>query len=1059
MCLCSHKVNLVNTKGFPVASTSNTHLGNYSPLLNALQATKQALAVVDSAGKVQWCSERFSALVVAKGDGINQSIFDCLRQRSCSPQSINQLTEALKCLKSDEFNLSLADDNGVPAIFAVDISPVNPESLVATEFCVSLTDVSELESLRVSVERTREQSNILFECVRAGKGEWQLLEGLISLGPRLAMMIGDQPTAWMKRPANDLLDRCHPEDAPHLKMQIEELIERRLERIHTEFRVKHEEGYWVAFLARGQVDARNEKGAPANISFVFIDVTDLRHQDSRWKHRAQLSSDWFWATDEKGNLSEISKEVAGLINGSLDDLLYKPLLEVLRLIGATPLDTLDMTQFGQRRVVKGRVVRLERAGLPTAWYELDATPRYDFRGEFIGYEGVGRNVTKRQMQELEVLEAKQIAEHSNKSKSVFLATMSHEIRTPMNGVLGMAEMLSTSVLDEEQAESVAIIRQSATHLLSLIDSILDFSKLEADRVEIEERQVHVDDVIYSLTDSLLPVAQAKGVQLRAFVDPNLPTLSLDDTRLRQVLNNFVGNAIKFSSSDEGNSGQVYLRAESNGSGLLKISVSDNGIGIAEEQVRSIFEAFTQAEVSTTRRFGGTGLGLAISKKLIELMGGMINVESKLGRGAVFTILLPMKVIAETSVKHKELAAKHCIVVGPDSQENKDLQFMLRNSGASAFLVGDMSAAFNAMNSVMRPTVYLHTAIENSEIAYAKALQSFEWAKEVSHLLVTDGTRKSLRMIEENIACVDWGRSAALVTAVSLMTQDRSQIPSSAGAAKKRLIGMGLPKSVQKLSASIKVLVAEDDPINQRVISRQLAHLGVQCDITQTGREALEMWMEDKHYSLILTDLHMPVMDGYELTRRIRSLESDNEHIPIVALTANAVTGETFEAYKAGIDLYLTKPILLADLSMAIATFAQDVGGKHVESDVSLATPMASTSFTEFADFDLQTVIGILGDDQALIRDLTDQYSNDLERVLNELFDALKKQDAKQSKFLAHRLKSSSRSVGALKLGKFFCDLENTPLVDSFEDTKATLETIFKAYKDSVLSAFPEMQSK
>jgi signal transduction histidine kinase/CheY-like chemotaxis protein/HPt (histidine-containing phosphotransfer) domain-containing protein len=1032
--------------------------------LSALQASNQPLVVVDSSGKIQCCSHLFSVLVAQMADSLkNQSLIDVLRRRACNAEAMTQLSETFKGLKTVDIQLKMQSGAGIPSDFCMNVTPLNTESLVATEFCVSFADMSELNSLRASVERTRQLNSVLFECVNAGMGEWRLAEGHISLGPRLAVMIGDDASAWVKRPVRDLFARCHPEDAPFLRLQIEELIDRKLERLHTEFRVKHEEGYWVAFLARGQVVGRDSSGAAQTVSFVFIDVTELRHHDSRWKHRAQLSSDWFWATDDKGNLSEISKEVAELVNCKIEDLLEKPLLEVLRLTRATPLEPVDIAQFGTKKVIKGRLVRVDRPGAASAWFELDATPRYDFRGDFIGYEGVGRNVTKRHLQELEVLEAKQLAEHSNKSKSVFLATMSHEIRTPMNGVLGMAEMLSTSMLDEEQSESVTIIRQSATHLLSLIDSILDFSKLEADRVEIEERQVHIDDLLYSLTDSLLPVATAKSVKLRAFSDPTLPCLMLDDTRLRQVLNNFIGNAIKFSSSDSDVGGEVYIRAEDNGAGLLKVSVKDNGIGIAPQQLASVFDAFHQAEVSTTRRFGGTGLGLAISKKLIDLMGGMINVESEVGKGSCFTLLLPMKVAGQASsqpvLTHKELTGKHCVVVGVDSQENKDLQFVLRNAGASAFLVGDTSAAFNAMNSVLRPTVFLHTSVGKSEAAYSKDLLSFTWAKEVSHLLVTDGTRKSLRMIEENIACADWGRPAMIANAVNLMTQDRSQIPSSAMAARKRLVGMGLPKAVEKLSSSIKVLVAEDDPINQRVISKQLAHLGVKVDIAQTGREALEMWMEDKNYSLILTDLHMPVMDGYELTRRIRSVESDDEHIPIIALTANAVTGETFEAYKAGIDLYLTKPILLADLSMAIATFAltdtPKFSGEHLPAQIT------DHEVETLPVFDLAAVIGILGDDVDLIKELTDQYVNDVESVFSEFDSALFSLDAKQCKFLAHRLKSSSRSVGAMQLGKLFSDIESDPEFTSRDQAQlksSEMHSLFEAYRVAISNSLKETQS-
>ncbi len=1048
-----------------LVSPTNQPFG--SSVLSALQGLQQPLALIDSAAKVHWHTAKLTALLgLPEPSMVNLSLIDAMRSKVHGTDVLKKITEALKSLKTSEFHVNLQNSEGTNLTFNVNISPVNPEVLVPTDFCVAFTDISEIEASKAGVEKTRQLNGVLFDCVNAGMGEWKLEDGNVSFGPRLAKMIGDSPSAWEERPTGDFFDRCHPEDLQFLSQQLEELVERKLDRIHSEFRVKHEEGFWVALLARGQVTARNAAGRPSALSFVFIDVTELRHEDSRWKHRAQLSSDWFWATDDSGNLSEISPDVASLLSCKVEDLLGKPLLEVLRLAGGVPLQPLDMTQFGKLKVIKGLLMRLDRPNMPASWFELDATPRYDFRGDFIGYEGVGRNVTKRQLQELELLEAKQVAEHSNKSKSVFLATMSHEIRTPMNGVLGMAEMLSTGVLDDEQAESVSIIRQSATHLLSLIDSILDFSKLEADRVEIEERPVHVDDLIYGLAESLLPVAKAKSVRLRAYSDPNIPSVILDDTRLRQVLNNFVGNAIKFSSSENDSHGEVYVRAEIKADNLLKISVKDNGIGIAPQQLKSVFDAFHQAEVSTTRRFGGTGLGLAISKKLIDLMGGMIDVESELGKGTKFTLLLPLKAAGDVAPCHQELRAKHCVVVGQASQENTDLQFVLRSAGATAFLVQDISAAFNAMNSVLRPTVFVHADIGNSEQTYARAILEHKWATEVSHLIITDGSRKSLRMVEENIACADWGRAKALVSAVSLMTQDRSQIPSSALAANKRLLGMGLPKTIEKISGSIKVLVAEDDPINQRVISRQLAHLGVKADFAHTGREALEMWMENHSYSLVLTDLHMPVMDGYELTRRIRSLESDGEHIPIIALTANAVTGETFEAYKAGIDLYLTKPILLADLSVAIATFAVDlsepVSGASAASAVQVEALASGNSVEEsVSDFDLQTVISILGDDQELIRELLGQYTQDVEGVVSELDSAFRKSDTKQVKFISHRLKSSSKSVGALRLGEIFSALELSPGLVYPEQTNAKLQSIrvaIAAFKQAMSRSFQELQS-
>lgn len=491
--------------------------------------------------------------------------------------------------------------------------------------------------------------------------------------------------------------------------------------------------------------------------------------------------------------------------------------------------------FLERKITfKGIPLCVERPGRADAWIELDGTLRFDFKGAFVGFEGVGRDISKQRLQEQDLLDAKLSAEHSNNSKSLFLAAMSHEIRTPMNGVLGMAEMLSTTTLGEDQAESLSIIRRSANHLLSLIDSILDFSKLDADRVEIEAREVHAGDVIYGVTESLLPIAHAKGVRLRAFSNPSIPPLTLDETRLRQVLNNLIGKAIKFSSKEGRSIGEIYIRASVEQGQSLKITVKDNGIGMAPSHLTTVFEAFNQAEISTTRRFGGTGLGLAISKKLIDLMGGTIEVSSVLDEGSTFTISLPMKFAGEAALNHLSLENKHCVIVGAESAENLDLQAALEHAGATVRLVASITSGLALVNALKRPTIYLHNAVGPSESSYTQALKAHTWPKEVSHLLVTDGTRKSLRMIDERIACVDWGRSAVLANAVSMISDDKSQVPDHATAAKKRLNGITTPKKLAKLSPTLTVLVAEDDPINQRVISKQLAHFGVQADFANNG---------------------------------------------------------------------------------------------------------------------------------------------------------------------------------------------------------------------------------
>jgi signal transduction histidine kinase/ActR/RegA family two-component response regulator/HPt (histidine-containing phosphotransfer) domain-containing protein len=992
-----------------------------SPPRFASQCMPQPVAITDRNGKIVWANGAFEQLIqVPSGEACGASLMDRLRQQGHGFTELQSLIKAYDEALSTTYLAKLRGANDSHQWFRISIAPDQEQAGQDQCYYVSLLDVTEIEQLKQSIAQTKQQNAMLFECVNAGMGEWNLKHQTLQCGPLVCKMLGDLPGAWDNQPASEWLARCHAEDAAALHKVLTDIRNGNSERIQTEFRVRHQLGYWIHFLARGQVNKRDAQGDPLSVSLVFIDVTELRHLDTRWHHRAKLSADWFWSTDASGNLSEISSDIERLLACDLASMIDRPLFEGLKRAGARDAHESHFGFLQTQQAFKGNLVRIDKPEREPTWVEFDATPRYSHRGEFQGFEGVARDVTIRRKQELQLLEAKQFAEHSNKSKSLFLAAMSHEIRTPMNGVLGMAEMLATTELDEDQTESLNIIRRSASHLLTLIDSILDFSKLDADRVEIEARDVHPGDVVYSVAENLLPVAHAKGVRLRAFSSPSLPRLSLDDTRLRQVLNNLVGNAIKFSAKEGRNFGEVYVRAEAGANNRLLITISDNGIGIAENQLHHIFEAFSQAEVSTTRRYGGTGLGLAISKRLIELMQGEINVRSTVNQGSVFSVSLPMSLVSNAIPSRGELKHHHCVIVGADSDENSDLKEALTHGGATVRLASDVTAGYTMVDAVKRPTIYIHNAVGPSEPSYIKTLKSHQWPADVTHLLVTDGTRKSLRMIDEKIACADWGRAAALVNAVSILSDDRSQLSDQKGAVMKRQGQVNSPKKLAKLSSSLLVLVAEDDPINQRVISKQLSHIGVRAEFAKNGREALDMWQKNRQYSLILTDLHMPEMDGYELTRSIRAQEGAQEHISIIALTANAVTGETMEAYEAGIDLYLTKPILLDDLQTAVATFALDHTPPGTAPVEEAGPPMA---FMNAPDYQPESLRALLGDDAQGISELIEHYISESPELIDGVKGALQKGDLRTSKVLSHRLKSASKSVGALRLGEIFTHVE------------------------------------
>jgi PAS domain S-box-containing protein len=663
----------------------------------------------------------------------------------------------------------------------------------------------------------------------------------------------------------------------------------------------------------------------------------------------------------------------------------------------------------------------------------------DAEGKALRAVGTQTDLTARRQAEDQLRLAKESADAASKAKSAFLATMSHEIRTPLNGVIAMAEILSQSRLPSRDRDAVQTIQSSARALMAVIDDILDFSKIEAGRLELEMAEFSLVQLAEELAESLLPLARSRDVDLFLFVEPEVPMrVRGDPTRLRQILYNLTGNAIKFSAGRTSRRGRVQMRigVASQSPPRFRLEVVDNGIGMAEDVIGQLFTSFTQAEASTTRKFGGTGLGLAITKRLVDLMGGEIAVVSVPGEGATFRVSLPLPIVEPTPalVPH-DLSGVRCVIVADDAGlPAADLRRLLEFAHAEATEVADVPSALAIVNAAPSPCVVIHD-VQNAALTHS--VGAFEGHPNVRHVALTRGRRGRERVTTPTVVALDSdvlrGRrfirsiavAAGRVSPEVFYDTDAADLTLDADAAGQTTPLPDLSVAEARAAGRL-ILVAEDDHTNQKVILQQLALLGHVAEVAENGSEALMMWRNGTPYALLLSDLHMPEMDGYTLTQKIRQEEQPGTHLPIVALTANALRGETARATAVGMDGYLTKPVPLNTLRDLIDRFVPHVGGRDRTSAPAPAPPVTAPpagSAHEAGRLDVAVLAGLVGDDPATLREFLGEYQVSACALEVDIRTALGRGDLAQAGSLAHRLKSSSRSVGALTLGEICAELE------------------------------------
>ncbi|HEU5078213.1 MAG TPA: response regulator [Opitutaceae bacterium] len=695
-------------------------------------------------------------------------------------------------------------------------------------------------------------------------------------------------------------------------------------------------------------------------------------------HRAIVSnaSDVIFTTDLNGHFTSLNPSGERLLGYTREEVMKMTLRDLVApedeacrnaIVSSLPTLNQSAARFELRFLTKdGRRI----------WMEVSAC-LVQQDGQALSLLGVARDIGERKLIEEELKRARDAAQANTEAKSAFLANMSHEIRTPMNGVIGMSNLLLDTPLNDDQHEYAQTIRNSAEALLTVLNDILDFSKIEAGKLHFDIQDFDLINVLEETLELLAPRAVGKGIELTLFVPPDLPRdVRGDPGRLRQVLVNLIGNALKFTSAGEVAVNVTLLGVE-NGNARLRFEVRDTGVGISEETVARLFRPFSQADASTTRRFGGTGLGLAISKQIVELMHGAIGVESKVGQGSTFwftaqLMIQPPPTHNARNLETEELADLRVLAVDDHDANRRVLTAYTSAWGMKCDSVSSVEEATSALRAAAKAgepyqlvltdyhmpqadglrlakeirnddtlretTIIMLTSVDRrfsvEEMAehglhsvLTKPIHTDELLatikKAVAPRLVGRAASRAARQTEANHAAIRTAGSSTNGSANAKKANgDGARTPEAHAARTIEVVSAGIgDAAAAKIAAAtavhrpLRVLVAEDNAVNQRLVHLQLKRLGYHPDFATNGSEVLKS-LERKEYDVILMDCQMPDMDGYEASRAIRRDERFRD-VRIIAMTANAMQGDREKCLEAGMDDYLAKPTRLAELKEAL----------------------------------------------------------------------------------------------------------------------------------------------
>ena len=917
--------------------------------------------------------------------------------------------------------------------------------------------------LRTNLQRLR----LANELAGVRMWEWNVTTDTIVIDGRIRAFYDTSHTEDGIRASKFFAAAIHADDYAYVMRTFDAAV-RDGKPIFVRCRTLFRDGSIHSIVLQGQVRAPSAESPHVRIFGASIDETDQA------RNRAQIDADAREKSDLLDRLN-LAAEAAGISLWEWD-------LRTGKLVGDANMarvyqrDDLHTFATGTRDFTAEVIHPEDRAGFIGAMQTASAHQRvrhrhrhlqsnggighievqvrvlHDASGSPTRLLGASWDVTEDVAATEELLRATRHATAANQAKSAFLANVSHEIRTPMNGIIGMTELLLDTELDNTQRDYARIVRSSANALLTIINDILDFSKIEAGKLEIDKSAMSLRNTVEEVATMLSVQAAAKAVELVASIDPALPLLVRGDAkRVRQCLINLVGNAVKFTHEGEVVIVVRLLKAQGD-TVATRFEVRDTGIGIPAETLRTLFQPFVQADVSTTRDYGGTGLGLSIVRRLVEMMGGEIGVDSTPGRGSTFWFVLPLGAasaveLAQERPLYEAVSAAdgrpaRVLVVDDSKALTEAVRQELLHAGYEVATAGDATAALKEMRAAAAANSRFDLALIDEHLGGGTASELLDTlptvpitgttslvglspmnrpgeARPAHDSRFVDSITKPVRVREllRVVAHVIFGSTEERF----IRTQPVDTLPTASRQAQRATM----------LTAGFKVLLVEDNVVNQKVASRFMERLGCKVTVAQNGEEGIAAWQAGV-FDVVLMDLQMPVMDGLTATRRIRALEGENRRTPIVALTANAMTGQLERCLASGMDAFLAKPIEFAQLRQTLLQFAHPVDAVRVVEAGEHA--LAENALLSSADsaIDLQRFDAATEGDPAFAAELIGAFENSCREAIAEIRGAADVGDAPRIARAAHKLKGAAAGIWAVAVHRDASRLESN--AETFEAT-------------------------